>query len=277
MALFVKTPDGYEIDESCWEERYIVERLKSSVQEYGFDDRVITLGVSPSPDFGYFDLASRYWRSSLCVYFSGCIGCFWESGIGFTEPWLFSARHSFELTLKGFVLLSAWLDGVNRDLGLPACYSSMRGLRSHFTNLHSLSQIYADYEKKIRSVIEGWNKEIAEEPPSLDELLLNTDDKNVLDELDASDLNSFTFRYPSLKKGSEDVIQKSDWKHDKAELYPISGLPKQSGYFFDHIKAVNSLHDFNMRLTAIKNSLIGIGAYIEDIQVYITDSMSDNY
>lgn len=281
MALFIKTSDGYKINEACIEEEYIIDKFTSSAQEYGFDDRLITFGVSPSPDFGYFELANRYWRSSLCIYLSGCVGCFLESGIGFTESWLFNARHSFELTLKGFLLFSVWLEGVNQDLELSAHVSSMEGLRKHFTSLHLLSHIYADYEKKIESVIQNWNSEISEEPPSLDESLLNKDEKIILDELDGVDSNSFTFRYPSLKRGPEDVIQRSDWKHDETQLFPTTGLPKESGYFFDHIKAVNALHDFNMRLTNIKNYLSGIGGYIGDIQDFIQDyikgSMSDFY
>ena len=271
MALFTKTAGGITFNESCIEDKYIIEKFLIIAKNHGFDNRVITYGVSPSPDFGYFDLASRYWRTSLCIYMSGGVSCFLECGIGFTEPWLFNARHSFELTLKGLLLYSVWLEGVNNNLELSANISSIKNIRSHFPNMHSLSQIYTDYENKIKSVIENWNMEISESHPSLNQLLLNKNDKIILDELNRSDPTSFTFRYPSLKKESEHMIQRLDWKHDETQLFPKTGLPKESGYFFDHIKTVNSLHDFNMRLTDIKNSISGTGDYIEEMQSYMSD------
>jgi len=269
MALFQETPDGYEINETCIEESYILQRFYTSAKEHGFDKRVITYGVRPSPDFGYWDLASRYWRASLCLYFSGCVGCFWESGEGFTEPWLFNARHSFELSLKGCLLFSVWLEQANENLGVSGYVERVDKLRSHFPQSHSLQRIYDDYARRVASTLENWNSENCEEPPSLQELVLNPTAHTVLQELDAGDPHSFTFRYPSRRSGTQDVMQRCDWRHDATQLYPATGLPKKSGYWFDPIKTANSLHDFNLQLSNIKAYLGGIGDHIGHMYDYL--------
>jgi len=269
MALFIKTHDGLKVNDSCFEEQRIVEKFFVIAERNGFDNRVITYGVFPSPDFGYFDLADRFWRASLCIYLSGGIGCFWESGIGFTEPWLFNARHSFELILKGFLLFSVWLEKVKNETLSSGDITEIETLKEYFKSPHSLLEIYNNYQSRVKKVIENWKSKILDNPPELDRLTLKTDCEYILNELNELDTKSFTFRYPSLKKGSIDVIQKADWKHDASKLYPNTGLPKESGYFFDHIKSINSLHDLNTDLTNIRNYFNSISDYIGEMQDYI--------
>ena len=162
------------------------------------------------------------------------------------------------------MLFTVWIEKVNKGMESSGYVSRIENLKRHFKDLHSLSQIHSNYEEKITSTIENWNNIISESPLTIDEFLLSKDDKNIMNELNQLDQNSFTFRYPSLKEGAEDVMQQSDWKHDKTQLFPMSGLPKKSGYFFDHVKIVNSLHDFNLRLNGIKDCIGGIGSCIEE-------------
>jgi hypothetical protein len=57
-------------------------------------------------------------------------------------------------------------------------------------------------------------------------------------------------------------------------LLPKTGLPKESGYFFDHIMVMNSLHDLNMELNAIKNFHNHIWDYIGVLQDYAGEMTS---
>jgi len=273
--LFNKSKDGFEIDDSNPDEKNILERFSTVIEKYGFDDRPITFGLLPSPDLGYFDLADIYWRASLCLYLSGGVGCFQGSGIGFTEPWLFTVRHSIELRIKGFVLYTAWLENLNKDTGKSGVVSHINDLRKRFPKeQHGLVDIYNCYCVKINCIVGSWSTEITEEIPDRSKLLLNSKQKDVLKELNELDTKSFTFRYPTLKKGAVDVIQKADWKHDALKLYQNTGLPKESGYFFDHIKAVNSLHELNTSLVNISNYLNAIWDYIAEMQSLMGDLIS---
>ena len=87
---FIKiTEESLSIDDSDWSEQVLIEKFQVLIKSAGFDDLRIACGVSPSPDFGYFQLADRFWRASLAIYFSGVTRCFYESGSGYPEPWLF--------------------------------------------------------------------------------------------------------------------------------------------------------------------------------------------
>ncbi len=269
MSLFEKTSDGIGINDSSFHEKHMIEKYISMINEQGIDFLPITYGVDPSPDFGYFDLADRYWRTSLCIYMAGIVRCFWESGVGFTEPWLFNVRHSFELKLKGLKLFSVWLEAVNQNIDTSGYVSSIEQLRRNFSNVHSLSSLYNDFSDSIKIAINNWSNEFSDEPPSLNEFFLNHQNKTILDELDEADPSSFSFRYPSIKNGQTDEIQKLGWKHDPNQLFPQSGLPKRAGYFFDHIKTVNSLHGLNTELTRIVNLSNSIWDYIGEMQRYI--------
>lgn len=273
MALISKTPDGIEFNDSSVQEQLIIEKYISAINKFGFNTLPITYGVNPSPDFGYFDLANRYWRASLCIYLSGGVHCFHERGVGFSEPWLFNARHSFELTLKGLKLFSVWLKSVSEHVETSGYVSSITRLRSSFSSSHSLSILYDDFKDSIQIALDAWNTEIFEEPPSIADFFLTAESERNLFELSELDPNSFSFRYPSLKNEQVDEIQKLDWKHDPTQLFPKSGLPKMAGYFFDPVKAVNSLHDLNTEFTKIVNLSNSIWDYLGDKQDYIRDSI----
>jgi hypothetical protein len=198
MSLINKTNNGYEFNESDASEKYIIEKFEVMFREYGFDSLMVTCGVSPTPDFGYFELADRFWRSSLCIYMAGGARCFWESGIGYSEPWLFNARHSFELSFKGLLLFTIWHEEVENDSLKSGHKNRMQDLRGYFQNPHSLLDIYLTYKTKIDNVIKCWNRSICEEVPQMDSMLLSNDCEEILKELDESDNKSFRFRYPSL-------------------------------------------------------------------------------
>src|SRR4030042_6321527 len=99
MTFIEKNETGFKIDTSAWDEERIIEGFDALFKKsgFGFDPLHVSCGVNASPDFGYFDLGDRFWRASLCIYFSGAGGCFLERGAGYPEPWLFNARHSIEL------------------------------------------------------------------------------------------------------------------------------------------------------------------------------------
>jgi hypothetical protein len=197
------------------------------------------------------------------------------SGIGFTEPWLFNARHSFELRLKGLLLYSVWFEDVNKNILSSGAISDIINLRDRFPDIHSLSTIYSDYRKKIESVIKDWSPELTGDIPSLNDLLLSSEQEEILEELHELDKKSFRFRYPTLKKGTIDVIQIVDWKNDTTKLYSKTGLPKESGCFFDHIKTINSLHDLNTGLINISNYLNAIWDNVGYMQELMEDLMSE--
>ena len=269
MAFIHKTADGLTFNTSCLDEARIIEKFNLNANEHGFDQLPITYGVNPSSDFGYFKLAENYWRTSLCIYMAGSSGCFMENGIGFTEPWLFNTRHSLELTVKGILLFSVWLQKVNMDLEESGYITSVKRLRDHFPKVHSLSDIYSEYKRNIQAVVTNWNTDISSDVPPVDKLLISNRAEDILNELNQIDPGSFTFRYPSLRHQEEDKIQQLGWRHDQSKLAPISGLPMESGYFFDHIKSINALHDLNSEFSEVKNFLGGIGCYIDDIQQFI--------
>jgi len=78
---FIKiTDEGLSVDDSDWSEQSLIQRFQRLIEKGGFDDARVSCGVSPSPDFGYFQLAGRFWRGSLAIYFSGVTRCFWERG-----------------------------------------------------------------------------------------------------------------------------------------------------------------------------------------------------
>ncbi len=116
MAFIEINDNKFSIDDSDSDEKPIIDAFMALVNNNGFNEDNVSCGVTPGPDFGYFTLASRFWRASLCIYFSGTTQCFWESGAGYPEPWLFNARHSIELHLKGFVLYAFWFKELQENL-----------------------------------------------------------------------------------------------------------------------------------------------------------------
>ena len=110
MTFIEITNKRMSIDDSDSHIQPIVEAFETLIQKNGFDHWSVACGVLPSPDFGYFELADRFWRASLCIYSFGTTYCFVERGVGFAEPWLFNARHAVELYIKGILLNTIWLE-----------------------------------------------------------------------------------------------------------------------------------------------------------------------
>lgn len=68
--MFIEITDsGFKIDDSHFGEDRIIEHPEPFIQKYGYDRKSLSTGVHPGPDFGYYELADRYWRASLCIYF----------------------------------------------------------------------------------------------------------------------------------------------------------------------------------------------------------------
>lgn len=101
--------------------------------------------------------------------------------------------------------------------------------------------------------------------------------KKILAEIDEADTTSFTFRYPSLKKDNVDHLQELDFKYDESELLPKTGLPKKSGYYFDHLKVINNLHKLMKEMKSIGQYLRAGSDYIGEIQDFEIDCMNELY
>jgi hypothetical protein len=271
MAFIKFSKDEIIIDESDINSKPIVEGFITLIEKRGFDHGSLACGMMPSPDFGYFELADRFWRASLCIYSFGATNCFWERGVGYAEPWLFTARHAVELYLKGFLLTTIWLKELQNTSHLSSEKKEICDLRKEISKPHNLLNIYNDYISRITSVINNWNTNEIPEIPDISLLVLKPVEIDMLKELDETDETSFRFRYPSLnnKKNNIDSLQQIDWKHDKSMLMSKTGLPKKAGYFFNHIEVMNNLHEL----------IIGINNIVEYSQGIFTyqDVMNDNW
>jgi len=251
---FIEIKDSHiYIDNSDIYEQHITDSFISLVGKKGFDKQLISSGVEPSPDFGYFALADRFWRASLCIYFSGVTNCFLESGTGYSEPWLFNARHAVELYIKGYLLNTAWLNKLQQN-PLSSISQSNLKLKEVFNSLrpHGLFNLYTEYQNRIENVICNWDTKIINETIEISNLILNQNAQEMLKELDEVDVESFRFRYPSLKQEGLDYVQKAGWNHNREKLLPKTGLPIESSYFFDHIKVINSLHELVKEMKSIQ-------------------------
>jgi len=244
---------------------------------FGFDTRNVSCGVNATPDFGYFELGDRFWRASLCIYFSGASGCFWESGAGYPEPWLFNTRHSIELYLKGFLLFAAWFRDLQDDFLSSGHRRHFYNLKSYINKPHNLYELYKDYKQRLEDVIAGWNIEEVPDHPKLDKMLLTTEGEEILKEFDEADRTSFRFRYPSLKIADRDRLQELGWRYDNSQLLPKTGLPTEAGFFFDHVKVINSFHKLRQEMKTIESYLNGCWDYIGEFQDIKLDLMREFY
>ncbi len=275
MPFIEVVENGYIIDDSFWNEGTLIDKFKNLISTTGIDELSIACGVSPSPDFGYFELGDRFWRASLCIYFVGVTGGFIERGIGYSEPWLFNARHAIELYIKGQILSAFWFEELHNDHLSSGYINKVEGLKKKFSRPHGIYELYQEYQKRITDLIGNWNSDELRDPPNINALLLSQECQELLKELDESDKTSFRFRYPSFKKENVDHLYQLGWQHDKTELFPQTGLPKASGYFFDHIKVINSLHSIMKELKSIESYLGGCWDYIGEMQEWAMDMMSE--
>jgi hypothetical protein len=269
MAFIEKKIDGLEIDDSEIGIKNIVEAFGTLIEKKGFDFGVVSCGLSPSPDFGYFELADRFWRASLCIYSFGSTSCFWERGAGYVEPWLFNTRHAVELYIKGLLLNTIWLEELQINPRLSVKKEEFTNLRRELLRKpHNLLDLYNSHEDQIANVISNWNIGNIPEIPEIKYLVLKVNVKEMLSELDEADRTSFRFRFPSLKQDDLDSLQKINWHHDKSMLFPKTGLPKKAGYFFDHVVVINHLYELINELKAIANYFKGINLYQDVMNDY---------
>ncbi len=269
MAIFLHNDRSLKIDTSSLEvyERHLVEKLWSLIETHGYDLDSASTGVSPCPDFGYFELAGRYWRASLCVYFAGFSKAFIEAGAGFLEPWLFNSRHAFELYTKGLLLYVSWYQELNED----PLKSGYKEQIEKINTAHNPALIYKEYKEKLEAVLKIWNSDEICEVPELDKLILTGRGEDIISEISEADPTSFRFRYPSLprrrsKKESFQRIQQMSWEGNEEKLFPVTGLPREAGVAFTHVKVINNMHDLFKELSAISDYHDALYAHLEELQ-----------
>lgn len=215
MTLFIHDDRSLKIDTSNLGlyERHLVENLWLLLEKHGHDLDSASTGVSPCPDFGYFELAGRYWRASLCIYFAGLSKAFIEAGAGFLEPWLFNSRHAIELHTKGLLLYASWYQELNED---PLKTGHKKQIEK-IDPAHDPIKIYEEYKDKLKEVLSTWNSDKICEVPELEKLILTKRGEDILFEISEADPKSFRFRYPSLlhrrsKNESSQRIQQMSWE-----------------------------------------------------------------
>ena len=173
MAFIEIKDNKLSIDGSDWDENPLIEAFKTLIDKNGFNEDYVSCGVTPGPDFGYFTLASRFWRASLCIYLSGTTQCFWERGAGYSEPWLFNVRHSIELYLKGFSLYSFWFEELQDNLLSTGHKLKFQELKKEFENPHNICGLYRNYQNRIKNLVVIWDTENLSDPPTLDKMYLS--------------------------------------------------------------------------------------------------------
>ena len=274
--------EKWELTSLGRDEDPFIEAFQLLVENRSFDKRPVSCGVFGGPDFGYFSLASRYWRASIGIYFLGVTNCFWERGAGYSEPWLFNARHSIELYLKGFLLYVLWFQELQENILAPDKRTSIEHLRGKFikekekySEIHNLTYLYGQYKSGMERILGNWDCESIPDPPDLQRTLLSKTGQCFLEEMFEADKDSFRFRYPSLKVKGADQLQELGWKYDDDEVLPKTGLPRNSGIYFDHIKVINSLHDLMIEIVSIESYLGACWDYIGDLQSFAQEMLND--
>jgi hypothetical protein len=90
MTFIKKTDKGYLIANEIPDEKNLIKGFLALIEKERLDSLPVSCGVNPAPDFGYLELADRYWRASLSIYFFGISNGFWERGAG-----MFRVRHDY--------------------------------------------------------------------------------------------------------------------------------------------------------------------------------------
>ena len=274
MTIFIQDDRSLRIDTSNLElyEKHLVEKLWSLIEKHGYDLDSASTGVFPCPDFGYFELAGRYWRASLCIYFAGFSKAFIEAGAGFLEPWLFNSRHAIELYTKGLLVYASWYQELNED---PLKTGHKKQIEIIDT-AHNPIKIYEEYKDKLKAVLSTWNSDKICEVPELEKLILTERGEDILFEISEADPKSFRFRYPSLlhrrsKNESSQRIQQMSWEWNEEKLFPVTGLPKEAGVAFTHVKVINTTHDLIKELFDIGDYHDALYAHIEELQGFASE------
>jgi hypothetical protein len=274
MTIFIHDDRSLKIDASNLgvHEKHLVEKLWSLSEKHGYDLDSASTGVFPCPDFGYFELAVRYWRASLCIYFAGFSKAFIEAGAGFLEPWLFNSRHAIELYTKGLLLYVAWYQELNED----SLKSGHKKQIEKIKTAHNPITIYEEYKDKLETVLSTWNSDEICEAPELDKLVLTERGKDILFEISEADPTSFRFRYPSLlhSRGENESfqrIQQMSWEWNEEKLFPVTGLPREAGVAFTHVKVINNMHDLFKELSDIGDYHGALYAHLEELQGFASE------
>lgn len=268
MPLFSNDSGVWQVNEEELEhdEEELIASFIALAKKNRFNALETSCGVPVSPDFGYLHMADRFWRASMGIYMLGVTDHFEGRGIGYSEPWLFNARHAFELYIKGFVLYARWLIDVQSDFSDGGYRSEIKSLYAFFKREinHTIDKLYYEYRDLIADLSQKWNYEKFKEAPAFDKMLISQSALNIIDEIGQIDRSSFRFRYPSIEVLPEKIqkLQGWDWKSDPSKVLPESGLPQESGYSFDHIKVINSLH-------MLRRECVRVGKYLDANWDYI--------
>lgn len=227
-----------------------------------FRNPVIVYGLTKSPDFGYFELGKRYWASSVCIYLVGAVDGFRGDGVGYTEPWLFLARHSMELCLKSMNLYLIWLNALQLDRYQNLAVDINELLKQFNGNRHDLLTLYNIYKTK--------NQEISQLSPVPDfvfqgigAMVLSADNEEILTGLSEIDKSSFRFRYPTVKDPTGmELFQEIGWRHNQ-DIDIKTKLAKSSGVFFNHLDVFEKLTILYQGLYDICNGFENSGILVK--------------
>lgn len=267
MGLFIKKERTISVDESKLGpyEKVLLKKLWAIVEKHGLDFDSVSTGLIAGPDFGYFDLARRYWLSSLCIYISGFCKAFGPGGEGFIEPWLFNVRHAIELYLKGFIMYTEWYHDVCQ--GQTSSWLDLS--REQVPSGHTLISLYDKYVSKHGSIYQKSREEhLTLSLPGADELILSEKGVAILTEISAVDEKSFRFRYPSIKNedNRQHELQERGWQWNEDMLLPLTGLPRAAGIPFTHLNTINAIHDLMGELFKIANIHDSVLTYYDEIE-----------
>lgn len=257
MAFITLQNKNILIDKSDPSERLVIEMSESIPMRSGYDGYTTT-GFVSNPDFGYYSLAKEFWIAALSIYFIG-IRRHWED-IGYAEPWLFNSCHSIELYLKGFLQCVLFFEEINRTPRLTEheYVNKLFGKVqvNSVAKTHELIDLYNKYRDKTRIVIKEWNKEELSDPPETKKMFLSKETEEILKQIDEASIKGFRFRYPSFlahgeKNKTVHRLHELDWKFDENQHFPITGLPKKAGQWFNNIKVMNTFHALIKELRSI--------------------------
>jgi hypothetical protein len=236
--------------------------LRDLFDEDTFRNPIIVYGLTSSPDFGYFELGKRYWASSVCIYLVGAVDGFHGDGVGYTEPWLFLARHALELCLKSMSLYLIWLDALQQDRYRKFAVDINELLKQFNGDQHDLFSLYNNYKTK--------NQEISQRSPvphfvyeGIGAMLLSKENEEILTGLSEIDKKSFRFRYPTAKDSTgKEKFQEIGWSHNQ-DIDIKTQIAKSSGVFFNHLDVFEKLTNLYQGLYDICNGFENSGILVE--------------
>jgi hypothetical protein len=227
-----------------------------------FFNPIIVYGLTRNPDFGYFELGKRYWASSVCIYIVGAADGFSGDGVGYTEPWLFLARHAMELLLKSMNLYLIWLDALRQDRYQNFAVDISELLKQFNGRRHDLKDLYGMYTEKNREICQLYPVPDFVES-GLNEMLLSTETEQILNGFHEIDSSSFRFRYPTEKISTGiEKFQEIGWSHAQ-DIETYTKIAMKSGTYFNHLDAFEKLSNLYQGLHDICNGFENSGILIQ--------------